>query len=172
MANSKVGGVVKTTPPKTVKGFVWADKRRCDWSDKNDVIDTGIYSGERRFFEKRMETDKCVTLVSEASNNNFTVHFINWLTFGGDWEVALVQAYLPHRDSYFQETFKSYFPNNKVVGGLSVHYNTSLTATSSASKTTTVRIDGIINGIGRGTSKLDVLKMIYSAAWNKIMYEL
>ena len=86
--------------------------------------------------------------------------------------MALVQAYLPHRDSYFQETFKSYFPNNKVVGGLSVHYNTSLTATSSASKTTTVRIDDIINRIGRGTSKLDVLKMIYSAAWNKIMYEL
>ena len=59
-----------------------------------------------------------------------------------------------------------------MIGGLAVHYNTSPTATSSASKTTTVRIDDIIDGIGRGTSKLDVLKMIYSAAWNKIMYEL
>ena len=119
-----------------------------------------------------MEMDKCVTLDSETSNNIFTVHFINWLMFGVDWEVALVRAYLPHRDSHFQETFKSYFPNNKVVGGLSVHYNTSSTAMSSASKTTTERINDIINGIGRGTSKLDVLKMIYSAAWNKIMYEL
>ena len=34
MVNSKVGGVVKTTPPKSVRGFVWADQRRCDWSDK------------------------------------------------------------------------------------------------------------------------------------------
>ena len=120
-----------------------------------------------------METDKYVTLVSETNNNNnFSVHFINWLTLGVDWEVALVQAYIPHRDSYFQESFKSYFPNNKVVGGLSLHYNTSSTATSSASKTSTVRIDDIIDGIGRGTSKLDELEMIYSAAWNKIMYEL
>ena len=117
-----------------------------------------------------METDKYVTLVSETSNaNNFTVHFMNYLTLGNNWEVALVQAYIPHRDSHFQESFKKYFPNNKVVGGLAVHYNTSPTATSSASKTTTVRIDDIIDGIGRGTSKLEVLKMTYSAAWNKIM---
>ena len=120
-----------------------------------------------------METDKYVTPVSETTNNNnFTVNFINSLTLSEDWEVALVQAYIPHRDSHFQETFKSYFPNNKVVGGLAVHYNTSPTATSSASKTTTVRIDDIIDGVGRGTSKLDVLKMIYSAAWNQIMYEI
>ena len=31
MVNSKIGGVVKTTPPKSVRGFVWADQRRCDW---------------------------------------------------------------------------------------------------------------------------------------------
>ena len=120
-----------------------------------------------------METDKYVTLVSETNNNNnFTIHFIDYLTLGVDWEVAMVQAYIPHRDSHFQDSFKSYFPNNKVIGGLAVHYNTSPTDTSSASKTTTVRIDDIIDGIGRGTSKLDVLKMIYSAACNKIMYEL
>ena len=117
-----------------------------------------------------METDKYVTLISETHDvHNFTVRVD--LTLGDDWEVALVQAYLPHRDSHFQESFKKYFPNNKVIGGLSVHYNTSPTATSSASKTTTVRINDIIHGIGRGTSKLDVLKMIYSVAWNKIMYE-
>ena len=46
----KLGGVVKTTPLKSVKGFVWADQRRCDWSDKNDVIEPGIYSGVKRFY--------------------------------------------------------------------------------------------------------------------------
>ena len=55
---------------------------------------------------------------------------------------------------------------------MAVHYNTSPTATSSASKTTTVRIDDIFNGIGRGTSKLDVLNMISSVFWNNIMHEL
>ena len=55
---------------------------------------------------------------------------------------------------------------------MAIHYNTSPTATTSVSKTTTIRVDDIINGVGRGTSKLDVLKMIYSVAWNKIMYEL
>ena len=37
-------------PPKSVRGFVWADQRRCDWSDKNDVIKSGIYSGVKPFF--------------------------------------------------------------------------------------------------------------------------
>ena len=120
-----------------------------------------------------METDKYVSLISGTHDvDNFTVHFSNYLTLGDDWEVALVQAYLPNRDSHFQDSFKKYFPKNKVVGGLAVHYNTSPTAISSTSKTTTVRIDDIIDGIGRGTSKLDVLKMIYSVACNKIMYEL
>ena len=86
--------------------------------------------------------------------------------------MCLVQAYLPHRDSHFQESFKKYFPNNKVVGGLAVHYNTSPTATSSTVRTTTVRINDVIDGITKGTSKLDVLKMIYTVAWNKIMYDL
>ena len=96
-----------------------------------------------------METDKDVTLISQTHNaNNFTVHFISYLTLRNNWEVALVQGYIPHRDSHFQETFKSYFPNNEVVGGLAGHYNTSPTATSSASKTTTVRIDDIVDGIG------------------------
>ena len=72
----------------------------------------------------------------------------------------------------FKTTSKSFFPNNKAVGGMAVHYNTSPMASSSANKTTTVRIDDIIDGIGRGTSKLDVLKMIYSVAWNKIMHDL
>ena len=120
-----------------------------------------------------METDKYITLISGVhTGNNFRVHLSTNLTFGEDWEVALVQAYIPHSDSHFRDRFRKYFPNNKVVGGLAVHYNTSPTATTSASKTTTVRIDDIIDGIGRGTSKLDVLKMIYSVAWNKIMYEL
>ena len=173
MVDSKIGGVVKTTPLKSVKGFVWADQRRCDWSDKNDVIDPGIYSGVKHFFKKRMETDKYLTLISGTHNvDNFKVRFTDELTFGEDWEVALVQAYLPHRDSHFQESFKKFFANNKVVGGLAVHYNTSPTATFSAVRTTTVRINDIFDGIIKGTTKLDVLKMIYSVAWNKIMYEL
>ena len=53
-----------------------------------------------------------------------------------------------------------------------MHFNTSPTATSSASKTSTVRIDDIIDGIGKGTTKLDVLKMIYTVAWNKIRYDI
>ena len=27
----KLGGWSKPHPPKDVRGFVWADKRRCDW---------------------------------------------------------------------------------------------------------------------------------------------
>ena len=76
--------------------------------------------------------------------------FTEPLTFGEDWEVALVQAYLPHRDSHFQESFKKYFPNNKVVGELAVHYNTSPTAMSSAVRTTAVRINDIVDGIIKG----------------------
>ena len=120
-----------------------------------------------------METDKYLTLISETNNvNNFTVRFTDELTFGEDWEVALVQAYLPHRDSHFQESFKKYFPNNKIIGQLAVHYNTSPTATSSTVRTTTVRINDIVDGIIKGTTKLDVLKMIYTVAWNKIMHDL
>ena len=120
-----------------------------------------------------MDTDKYLTLISETSSvHNFTVGFTDELTFGEDWEVALVQAYLPHRDSHFQENFKKYFPNNKVVGQLAVHYNTSPTATSSRSTSSTVRINDIVDGIIKGTTKLDVLKMIYTVAWNKIMHDL
>ena len=46
----KLGGWSK---PKSVKGFVWADQRRCDWSDKNDVIKPGIYSGVMRYLKKK-----------------------------------------------------------------------------------------------------------------------
>ena len=71
-----------------------------------------------------MESDKYLTLISDTNNvNNFTVNFTDTLTLGEDWEVALVQAYLPHRDFNFSESFKKHFPNNKFVGGLSVHYN-------------------------------------------------
>ena len=120
-----------------------------------------------------METDKYLTLTSETHNSsNFAVNFWPYLTFGDDWEVALVQAYIPQRDSHFADTFKAYFPNNNVVRRLSVHYNTSPTATSSASRASTVRIDDIIDGIGQGTTKLDVLEMIYTVAWNKIMYDI
>ena len=118
-----------------------------------------------------METDKYLTLISGTHNvDNYKVRFTEPLTFGEDWEVAMVQAYLPHRDSHFQESFKKYFPNNKVVGELAVHYNTSPTATSSTSTSSTVRINDIV--IIKGTTKLDVLKMVYSVAWNKIMHEL
>ena len=83
-----------------------------------------------------MDTDKYLTLISETHNvDNFTVRFTEPLTFGEDWEVGLVQAYLPHRDSHFQESFKKHFPNNKVVGGLAVHYNTSPSSSSSATST-------------------------------------
>ena len=120
-----------------------------------------------------METDKYITLTSGTyTGHDFTVNFTNELTFGENWEVAVVQAYIPHSDSHFRNSFRKFFPNNKIIGGLAVHYNTSPTATSSASTTTSVRIDNIIDGIGRGTSKMDVLKLIYSVAWNKIMYEL
>ena len=64
-----------------------------------------------------MDTDKYLTLISETHNvDNYTVRFTEPLTFGEDWEVALVQAYLLHRDSHFQESFKKYFPNNKAIG--------------------------------------------------------
>ena len=49
----KLGGGQNHPPSKSGKGFVWADKRRCDWSDKNDVINTGIYSGVKRFLKKK-----------------------------------------------------------------------------------------------------------------------
>ena len=118
-----------------------------------------------------METDKYITVVSGTYDTN-NIRFYTNLSFGEDWEVALVQAYIPHSDSHFRDNFKKHFPNNKVIGGLAVHYNTSPTATTSVSKTTTIRVDDIIDGVRRGTSKLDVLKMIYSVAWNKIMCEL
>ena len=130
----------------------------------------GIYSGVKRFFQKRMEIDKYITLISGTyTANNFKVY--TNVSFGEDWEVALVQAYILHSDSHFRDSFNNFFPNNKVVGGLAVHYNTSPTATTTASKTTIVRIDDIIDGIGRGTSKMEVLKMICSVTWNKIMHE-
>ena len=53
-----------------------------------------------------------------------------------------------------------------------MHYNTSPTAKSSASQQSSVRIDDIIDRIGKGTTKLDVLKMIYRVALNKIMYDI
>ena len=59
-----------------------------------------------------------------------------------------------------------------MVGGLSVQYNTSPTAALPVSKTSSVRVDDIIDAIGRGTTKLDVLKMIYTVAWNKIMHDI
>ena len=120
-----------------------------------------------------METDKYLTLISEDSYAcNFTVNFWPYLEFGEDWEVALVQAYLPHRDSNYAESFKKHFPNNRFVGGLSVHYNPTSTAGASVSKTSSVYIDDIIDAIERGATKLDVLKMIYTVAWNKIMYDI
>ena len=93
-----------------------------------------------------METDKYLTLISEDDNaSNFTVNFWPHLEFGEDWEVALVQAYLPHRDSNYSESFKKHFTSNKIVGGLSVHYNPTPTAGASVSKTSSVRIDDIID---------------------------
>ena len=120
-----------------------------------------------------METDKYLTLISGDDNSrNFTINFWPYLEFGEDWEVALVQAYLPHRDSNYAESFKKNFPNNKFVGGLSVHYNPTPSAGASVSKTSSVHIDDIIDAIERGTTKLDLLKMIYTVAWNKIMYDI
>ena len=120
-----------------------------------------------------MEKDKYLTLISETHNvENYTVRFTEPLTFGEDWEVGLVQAYLPHRDSHFQESFKKYFPNNKAIAELAIHYNTSPTATTSTSTPSTVRINDIVDGVRRGTSKLDVLKMIYTVAWKQIMHDL
>ena len=120
-----------------------------------------------------METDKYLTLISETHNvDNFTVRFTEPLTFGEDWEVGLVQAYLPHRDSHFRASFLKRFPNNRIIAQWVMHYKTSPSATTSTSTSTIVRINDIIDGIHKGTTKLDVLKMIYAAVWNKIMYVL
>ena len=118
-----------------------------------------------------METDKYITVVSGTYNAN-NIRLRTDLSFGEDWEVALVQAFIPHSDSHFRDNFKKYFPNNKLIAGMAVHYKTSPSATVSVSKSTTLRVDDIIEGVGNGTTKLDVLKMIYAVAWNKIMYEL
>ena len=118
-----------------------------------------------------METDKYITVVSGTHTAN-NIRLRTDLSFGEDWEVALVQAYIPHSDDHFRDNFKKYFPNNKIIAGMAVHYKTSPSATISVNKHTTLRVDDIIDGVGNGTSKLDVLKMIYSATWNKIMYEL
>ena len=83
-----------------------------------------------------------------------------------------MEAYILHKDFHFRDAFKAYFPKNKFVGGLSVHYNTSPTATSLASNQSSLRIDDIIDGIGKKTTMLVVLKMIYTVAWNKIMYDI
>ena len=62
---------------------------------------------------KTMETEKYVTLVSRAdNNNNFAVTFFPVLTFAEGWEVAVAQAFIPHGHSHFAEEFKSLFPNN------------------------------------------------------------
>ena len=107
------------------------------------IVECGVF---QKNIDETMERNKFVTVISETHNNsNFDIDYANYLTFGDDWEVALVQAYIPHGDSHFQQAFKAYFPNNKVVGGLSVHYNTSPTAMSSASKTSTVRTKDIID---------------------------
>ena len=118
-----------------------------------------------------METDKYITVVSGTSDAN-NIRLRTDLSFGEDWEVALVQAYIPHNDAHFWDHFKKFFPNNKIIAGMAVHYKTSPTATTSVSKSTTIRVDDILHEVGNGTSKLDVLKMIYSVLWNKIMYEL
>ena len=118
-----------------------------------------------------MEADKYITVVSGTHTAN-NIRLRTDLSFGEDWEVALVQAYIPHSDDHFRDNFKKYFPNNKIIAGMAVHYKTSPSATISVNKHTTLRVDDIIDGVGNGTSKLDVLKMIYSATWNKIMYEL
>ena len=50
-------------------------------------------------------------------------------------------------------------------GGLMVHYNASPSTTSSQVKQTTVRVDDIVDGVGKGTTRFDVLKMINTVAW-------
>ena len=102
-----------------------------------------------------METDKYITVVSGTHDTNNIRLFTN-LSFGEDWEVALVQAYIPHSDSHFRDNFKKYFLSNKIIGGLAVHYNTSPTATTSVSKTTTIRVDDIIDGVGNGRVEDDL----------------
>ena len=79
--------------------------------------------------------------------------------------MALVQASIPHRDSHFAKAFKGHFPSSQGKGGLTVHYNASPSTTSSQVKQTTVRVDDIVDGVGKGTSRFDVLKMINTVAW-------
>ena len=78
-----------------------------------------------------------------------------YLTFGEGWEVALY--YTSSRGS---------FPSNQGKGGLAVHYNASPSTTSSQVKQTTVRVDDIVDGLGKGTTRFDVLKMINTVPWN------
>ena len=72
-----------------------------------------------------METEKYVTLVSETNNNNnFTVNFFPSLTFAEGWEVAVTEAFIPHVHSGFVDALKKHFPNNPVLGGLTIYYKT------------------------------------------------
>ena len=81
-----------------------------------------------------------------------------YLTFGEGWELALVKASIPHREGHF--------PSNQGKGGLAVHYNASPSTTSSQVKQTTVRVDDIVDGLGKGTTRFDLLKMINTVPWN------
>ena len=99
MANAKVGGWSKPPPQKALEGL-YGHTRRAVIGQIKMTSSILVYNGND--FLKRdieaMETDKYLSLTSETNNSsNFTVNFWPYVTLGDDWEVALVQAYIPHQ---------------------------------------------------------------------------
>ena len=124
--------------------------------------------------EKTMETEKYVTLFSGTANNNqFMVMFNETLKFGDQWEVAVAQAHVPHGPLTLADAFNQHFPNNPVLGQLKTFFKTSarndLAAFASGQKS--VRLNDILGEFSETTSKFNVLKLIYTLAWNGIATE-
>lgn len=97
----------------------------------------------------------CVTLISEThnnNNNNFDVSYC--LAKDGRWRLSrrsyLIESHIVRRHS-------------RLIFGID---------TSTQVKQKSVRVNDIIVGFGDGTTNLDELKMIFTAAWDKLVSEL
>ena len=121
-----------------------------------------------------METEQYVTLHSgTADNHHFTTTFNRVLTFGDGWEVAVAQVHLPSGPFKWLDAFKQQFSNNPVLGQLKIYFKTSASDEStSANKQKSVRLNDILGQLSETTSKFDMLKLIYTWAWNGIMEDL
>ena len=121
-----------------------------------------------------MQTDTYLTLHSgTADANDFTTTLNPSLTVGERWEVAVTQVHLPGGHSPFKEAFQRAFPNNPVLRELEIHFKTSarndLTQFGTGKKS--VRLNDILGDITETTTKVDVLQLIYTRAWNEIAAE-